>query len=913
MREDTTLSDFEVRITPLFRPNPAGLTGGPETSESGAIVAEPDVRPVLLIDEADTILVEQYSDLEVEHFLNDGRRGGITITPYNPILETPPFAIKEFECAIWIGYWRPGESISETVLYAQCNVSDDYGGDATVVLYGEDPFAGAAAMHYIRRSDPALNIDAERGRLPAHADSLEVILNAARNTAGQMARGVPTFGLDELQVDDFEDPAAENAAVIEFERGQEVKDLAGQVIGALNGPDVDAVPSWNWPTTCYARLWIHAAASGPSTQGPTELGRNLVPADPDAPGLTIDGDREVIFQRGFNDPNDPSVRVDNCSRIKRDPAVMRTHWHALDASHDYRETAVEADGSLLTGIRVGFIEADFSIERPKRGPETAGVPGYETIPADTTALREIVRANVKAYGRPQPHITCELKYDDLPEGMFHYGHPEWKNIVTPPEGIEVIGGDWYIGDHVMVRAREGFRSFAEIVRIVGARLKKKGPKGHPQIEVDVIPAQGGIPTADPDDPTWGAPPEVEVTAPEAGEVSGDVEIEATATDDTGVASVSLRVDGIEVGFDAEAPYAVTWDSTGVVDGGHVITARAIDVDGNMAVSAPVEILVANGEPAEPGDPPPPGENLIYIDGRHFRLTATGAATQLRGMNMHCNSFVFGQAVFDAIAANGWTDLRLCLQWDDMEPTEGNFSEAAFDFVHTAIERAAIAGLRVRLLALTNSPQWSHRVGVIPTWTYTTGGPASPLAGYNRPSMFCCLVSHGEAYLRKLVQEFGGYENVSGFEPCNEPDDFPASNVQAGTQIMLEWMRDEPASAGKIFWVTNSYSSQSAADAYNDWGAINWTHGDLAATMHTYYAPNSPTDPGWAANGIRRESDPIYWNGYPTEASTWNDANAPALRLHLASWKLLGQTRKIALDSGEDPHVDRAIIGVAFAY
>jgi hypothetical protein len=70
---------------------------------------------------------------------------------------------------------------------------------------------------------------------------------------------------------------------------------------------------------------------------------------------------------------------------------------------------------------------------------------------------------------------------------------------------------------------------------------------------------------------------------------------------TGV-GVQFYVDGqAEQAEDTSAPYAVTWDSTGVSDGGHLLTARARDAAGNSRLSEEIFVTVSNGgNPAVPG-------------------------------------------------------------------------------------------------------------------------------------------------------------------------------------------------------------------------------------------------------------------------------------------------------------------------
>jgi hypothetical protein len=87
------------------------------------------------------------------------------------------------------------------------------------------------------------------------------------------------------------------------------------------------------------------------------------------------------------------------------------------------------------------------------------------------------------------------------------------------------------------------------------------------------------------------PPQVTLTAPGAGTVSGQVTLTAQASDDTGVDGVSFFLDGRAIGFDRSAPFEVTWNSAEAFSGPAVLTARAVDAGCNLAESAPVTVLI----------------------------------------------------------------------------------------------------------------------------------------------------------------------------------------------------------------------------------------------------------------------------------------------------------------------------------
>jgi len=86
-----------------------------------------------------------------------------------------------------------------------------------------------------------------------------------------------------------------------------------------------------------------------------------------------------------------------------------------------------------------------------------------------------------------------------------------------------------------------------------------------------------------------------VTSPTGGAtVAGPVALTATATDNVGVVGVQFTLDGANVGAEqTTGPYALTWNSTTVANGTHVIAAIARDAAGNSQVAASVSITVNN--------------------------------------------------------------------------------------------------------------------------------------------------------------------------------------------------------------------------------------------------------------------------------------------------------------------------------
>lgn len=101
-------------------------------------------------------------------------------------------------------------------------------------------------------------------------------------------------------------------------------------------------------------------------------------------------------------------------------------------------------------------------------------------------------------------------------------------------------------------------------------------------------------------------PSVAIFSPGVGSaVKGLVEVDASASDNVGVAEVSLYVNGNLIGTDGTAPYQFSWDSTAVADGNVNLTAVASDAVGNEASSSVVTVSVENQVVQKANDQAPP--------------------------------------------------------------------------------------------------------------------------------------------------------------------------------------------------------------------------------------------------------------------------------------------------------------------
>ena len=119
-----------------------------------------------------------------------------------------------------------------------------------------------------------------------------------------------------------------------------------------------------------------------------------------------------------------------------------------------------------------------------------------------------------------------------------------------------------------------------------------------------------VANAPPPPPGDTTPPTVRITTPVNGAtISGTVTVEASASDNVGVAGVQFQLDGANGGAeDTAAPYSISFDTTATSNGSHTLTAVARDAAGNRTTSASVTVTVDNNAPPPP---PPPGSTQRF--------------------------------------------------------------------------------------------------------------------------------------------------------------------------------------------------------------------------------------------------------------------------------------------------------------
>jgi acid phosphatase len=90
-------------------------------------------------------------------------------------------------------------------------------------------------------------------------------------------------------------------------------------------------------------------------------------------------------------------------------------------------------------------------------------------------------------------------------------------------------------------------------------------------------------------------PTTQITAPANGAtLSGTATVTATASDNVGVTSIQIYIDGAQVATGTSSPLNYSWNTTNATNGTHTIYSKASDAAGNVGTSSTITVTVNNG-------------------------------------------------------------------------------------------------------------------------------------------------------------------------------------------------------------------------------------------------------------------------------------------------------------------------------
>ncbi|HXM57715.1 MAG TPA: N,N-dimethylformamidase beta subunit family domain-containing protein [Candidatus Dormibacteraeota bacterium] len=394
------------------------------------------------------------------------------------------------------------------------------------------------------------------------------------------------------------------------------------------------------------------------------------------------------------------------------------------------------------------------------------------------------------------------------------------------------------------------------------------------------------------------PPAVSVTAPATGvTVSGtSVPVSASAGDNVAVASVQFFADGAAVGSAVTSPpYQVSWDSTSVANGSHVLTAKAADGAGNTTMSAGVSVTVSNA--------PPPAISGISAGGVTTSTATIGWTTDVASSS---------QVEYGTTASYGSSSAL-----DSTAVTSHSVAVsglAAGTLYHYRVKSAAPGGA----LAVSSDQTFTTATPPPPvisnvqvsgisasgaTVTWTTDTPSDTTVQYGTTTAYgssassaTLVTSHGQGlsglvastlyHYRVLSKDAFGQTTASSdatFTTTNAPPALPTFRSQANVTNGTTVTRPSGTAAGDLLLATLEIDEDPATVT----GPAGWTR-----VLDTVGAPGTGqafhTQVWWKLAGA----------GEPASYS-WTISGAPWVDIGVIAYTNVNQGTPIDVSSGRD--------------
>lgn len=178
-------------------------------------------------------------------------------------------------------------------------------------------------------------------------------------------------------------------------------------------------------------------------------------------------------------------------------------------------------------------------------------------------------------------------------------------------------------------------------------------------------------------------------------------LNAQADDNVGVARVEFSVDGALVGNVASRPYQLPLDTTTLSNGTHALVAKAYDMAGNSASSAPASFTVANSFDQLLSDPG------FELDGQGW------TADPPENINFPVSSGPHSGQGF--VWLNGWGTTHVDRLWQDVTLPAGVTKAALTFFLNLSTAETTTTAVRDTLTLQVRDPSGTV-LGTVATWS-----------------------------------------------------------------------------------------------------------------------------------------------------------------------------------------------------
>jgi len=312
---------------------------------------------------------------------------------------------------------------------------------------------------------------------------------------------------------------------------------------------------------------------------------------------------QVILVDGWNNTTvltSVNVWVDNIDEDSIHPNVVIIEpASGQTVSGDVFIDALATDNSGIDRVEF-FINTDLA-HIDSIGPDYNYTWSTDTFPDDQDYIISLIGYDLVENEGPSTPITVHLdNYDNIsPSGSILY--PYAGQSVSEIETISVYAEDndevshveFYINNVLVYTDTEepyeyDWNTSAEaedLNHIVGAKIADLSGN------IFEVPSVSVYVNNIPNDTS---PPIVVISSPTNGQtVAGTVNFTVLANDDSGISLVEFFIDGESIATTEEAPYTYLWDTTLGHNDPHALSARAVDVAGNISFAQPILVQVNN--------------------------------------------------------------------------------------------------------------------------------------------------------------------------------------------------------------------------------------------------------------------------------------------------------------------------------
>jgi len=316
------------------------------------------------------------------------------------------------------------------------------------------------------------------------------------------------------------------------------------------------------------------------------------------------------------------------------------------------------------------------------------------------------------------------------------------------------------------------------------------------------------------------PPSVAVSSPSSGDsVSGNVTCTSNAADDTGVAGVQFKLDGVNIGQeDTSAPYSISMDTSSYANGNYLLTAVARDSVGNTSTSSAVNFAISNSVSNPPPSDPPPANALFN------------------------ESFEDG-----SFASRGWYD-NTNMRMTSSEHVSGSTQSIEFNFPQGAITPTSGSAMR-KLITETDSVYVSYYVKYSSNWVGSN-------QGYH-PHEFFIMTNLNGAWDGMASTHLTAYVEQNALRPLmiiQDSENIDTANVNAN----LVGQTETRAVAG-CNGDSDGYGNGNCYQAGTWRNSKHWLYDSPVITAGTWHKVEAYFKLNSIANGIGQQDGVIqYW-------------------------------------------------------